>query len=287
MTFSAELKRELCRTEPKPCCATAELYGALLFAHTFTPRLVKVISTHGDVMKRLDKLLIRVAGFGFDQGMTLRDEAKLRLLFDRFGLVQRPGQSVHINHALLEESCCRASFCRGVFLTGGSVTDPEKKYHMEILTPHRHLCRELLPIFYEHGFEPKPAERAGIHLLVFQSSETIADVLTFMGAPLAALKLMDTKMMKEMRNQVNRAVNCETGNLERTVAAATRQIERFAALRKTPKWKELPLQLKATALARMESPDASLAELAESLELSKSALNHRLRKLEGLCGTEK
>lgn len=291
MSFSSELKAELCAApSDRLCCVGAELYGAFLLAQTWNASLLRVVTTHADVSERLRTLLARRFHFEFDVSDTpgrgslmLRDPDKLDAVFSAFGLERVQGRSIHLNHAVLEDSCCHAAFCRGVFLSGGSMTDPEKKYHVELVTPHKHLTRELLPILHEHGFEPRLTERGGVYALVFQSSEAIEDFLTFMGAPLSSLSLMQIKQLKEVRNQVNRHVNCDTGNMERTLNAAARQVALLERLAASPAWDTLPEPLRAAAAARIENPDASLSELSESLGIGRSALNHRLRKLEELC----
>ena len=287
MSFSSEVKHELCAVSTnRPCCSAAELYGAFLFAQVWNDRQLRVVTTHPDVPRRLRDLLVKRFGFTFDgtQGsdapLTIRDNRKLDAIFQAFGLSRAPGLSIHLNHAALECDGCHEALCRGVFLSGGSMTDPEKKYHIELVTPHKHLTRELLPVLHEHGFEPKPVARGGLYALVFQSSEAIEDFLTFMGAPLSSLSLMQIKQLKEVRNQVNRHVNCDTGNMERTLAAASRQVQEFERLRASPVWDTLAPPLQAAALARIEHPDSSLTELSEILEIGRSALNHRLRKLE-------
>lgn len=293
MSFSSDLKAELCAVPAnRLCCVGAELYGAFLLAQTWNASLLRVVTTHPDVPERLRVLLERRFGFGFDTSdapgrgsLLLKAPDKLETIFSAFGLERMPGRSIHLNHAALENVCCHAAFCRGVFLSGGSMTDPEKKYCVELVTPHKHLTRELLPILYEHGFEPRMTERGGVYALVFQSSETIEDFLTFMGAPLSSLSLMQIKQLKEVRNQVNRHVNCDTGNMERTLNAAARQVALFQILPGSSAWEGLPEALRAAAAARMEAPDASLSELAETLGIGRSALNHRLRKLEEICHT--
>ncbi|MDR1736224.1 MAG: DNA-binding protein WhiA [Oscillospiraceae bacterium] len=292
MSFSSRLKAELCAApQGKMCCVTAELYGVFLMGQTWNAELLRVVTTHPDLPARLRALMLRRLGFEFDEAgghggrsLVIHDAKKLDAVFGAFGLERIAGQSIHLNHAALEDNCCRSAFCRGVFLSGGSMTDPEKKYHLEILTPHRHLTRELIPVLHEYGFEPKQTSRGGVYGLIFQSSESIEDFLTFMGAPLASLELMQIKQMKEVRNNVNRQVNCETRNFVRTLDAAARQIDGFGRLRRSREWDGLPEPLKAAALARLEAPDASLSELAETLGIGRSALNHRFRKLEALNG---
>ncbi|MCL2030675.1 MAG: DNA-binding protein WhiA [Oscillospiraceae bacterium] len=287
-SFSSDVKRELCAVPAdRLCCCSAELYGAFLFSQLWNAAQLRLVTTHPDVPGRLDALLVKRFGFTFDGSESaghalrvIRGEAKLNAIFHAYGLERRPGLSIHLNHAALEGDCCRAAFCRGVFLSGGSMTDPEKKYHLELVTPHRHLTRELLPILHEHGFEPRPVTRGAIHALLFQSSETIEDFLTFTGAPLSSLALMQVKQLKDLRNQVNRHVNCDTGNMERTLTASARQMERFERLRGSPAWDTLPVPLQTAVAMRLENPDASLTELAGMLGIGRSALNHRLRKLE-------
>ena len=293
MSFSSRTKLELCRLPAgRFCCARAEIYGALLFGFTFRHNEIRVVTENPELPLRLSRLLGRVFGFDFDslpnaasamgkQTLTLTSKDKLTGLFGDFGYGISGEVALHLNNAVLENECCTAAFLRGAFLTGGSVTDPEKEYHLELRTPHLRLSREVLSLLREADFTPNTAVRAGHHVLYIKASEKIEDFLTMAGAPRAALGLMETKVEKDLRNLVNRKVNCETANLSKTVEAAMRQTEAFERMRRSALWETLSPALRETAELRIRFPQDTLSELCGRFAppLGRSGLNHRLRKL--------
>ena len=198
-----------------------------------------------------------------------------------------PGSSVahHINFGVLEEEHCRSAFFRGVFLAGGSVTDPAKGYHLELATSHYSVNRELLTLLREAGFDPKSAARGANHMAYFKRSEDIADFLTAIGAPLGAMELMNAKAEKDLRGGVNRRVNCDAANLDKAVDAAQAQLEAIRRLEARMPLDELPPKLAEAARLRMENPDLTLTELAQLCRppITKSSLSHRLKKLSELA----
>ncbi len=174
------------------------------------------------------------------------------------------------------------AFVRGAFLAGGSVTDPDKRSHLELATPHRNVSREMTSILLDLGFEPKETQRRGNSLLYFKKADTIADFLTQIGAPVSAMNVMTAKVDKEMRNLVTRRINCDTANADKTVLAAQEQIDAIHAVaRAYGGIYELPEPLQQAAMLRIANPEASLADLARLSDppVTKSCLNHRLRKL--------
>lgn len=292
MSFSANVKTELCRqTIAKKCCAVAECYGVLLYCNTFSASLIRIVTESVSFAERLPKLLRRAFGFGFDeipdapagkQVFQITDREKIREIFAQFGYEAGSSLTLHVNLGVLEDECCRASFLRGAFLAGGSVTDPEKRYHLELTTSHQIVGRETYSLMLEMGFSPKDTMRNGNLVLYFKQSEAIEDFLTLLGAPLCAMSIMEAKVEKDLRNTVNRRVNCETANLTKVVDAAQEQL---LAIRRLD-LDELPPKLRQTALLRLENPECTLSELAGMLDppITKSAINHRMRKLIALSG---
>ena len=185
--------------------------------------------------------------------LTVTDPARIRAMFARFGYDAETNFAHHINFGLLEEDCCRASFIRGAFLAGGSVTDPEKRYHLELVTDHKSVSAEAFTLLLEMGFSPLDAQRGGSRILYFKRSDTIVDFLTALGAPVCAMKIIEAKMEKELRNDVNRRCNCDTANLGKAVNAAQQQIAAIRQLRKSGKLDELPEKLKSAAILREEN----------------------------------
>ena len=192
---------------------------------------------------------------------------------------------LHINFGLLEEECCRASFLRGVFFAGGSVTDPAKRYHLELATSHLQVSRELEVLLRECGYPPKSVARNGSFITYFKQSDQIEDFLTLIGAPVAAMSVMSAKLEKDLRNSVNRRLNCDSANLDKAVEAAQEQLESIRKLQRAGLLDQLPDKLQLTAALRLENPELTLSELAEEFDppVTKSCLNHRLRKITQLA----
>ena len=289
MSFSSEVKQELCRVPlSRKCCAQAECYGVLLYCNTFSPREIRVITESDSFAQRLPQLLRRAFRFSFDrlpdgEGkhiFAVEDPRKLSAVQQLLGGDDR-APALHINFGVLEEKCCRAAFLRGAFLAGGSVTDPRKGYHLELTTSHLSVGREMLALMREMGLEPKAAQRKGNSVVYFKQSDRIEDLLTSIGAPLSAMEVMNAKLEKDLRNSVNRRLNCDNANLDKVVEAAQEQLAAIRTLQRAGLLAQLPDKLQLTAALRLENPELPLSELAEEFDppVTKSCLNHRLRKL--------
>ena len=292
MSFSSQAKAELCQPRPdKKCCAVAESYGVLLYCNTFSPREIRIITSSPDFAQRLPRLFKRAFGLGFDrlppagaagkQSFVITEPVKLRRIFDAFGAEIDASLSHHVNFGVLEEDCCRASFIRGAFLAGGSVTDPAKRYHLELATPHRSVSRETVSLLLDMGCSPKETQRSGNSLLYFKKADAIADFFTSIGAPVTAMNVMTAKVDKEMRNTVTRQINCDSANADKTVTAAQEQLDAIRRLARVWGLDALPDPLKDAALLRIANPAASLSDLAllSIPPVSKSCLSHRLKKI--------
>lgn len=291
MSFSSQVKTELCRsTVLQQCCAVAEAYGALLYCNAFSENEIKIVTESVPFTGRLSPLFRRAFGLRFDEITTslagkttcaIRSREKLRTILRAFGCGDQGILAHHINLSILEQRCCRAAFLRGAFLAGGSVTDPEKRYHLELATSRFHVSRGLYVLLREMDFSPKDTRRKGNHIIYFKQSAAIEDFLTAIGAPLAAMRLMSAKVEKEVRNTVQRQVNCDTANVEKSVEAAQKQISAIMRLEETVGLEGLPEKLHQAALLRLMNPEASMAELARLSDppVSKSCISYRLRKL--------
>ena len=280
-SFAFKAKNEMCRVQlSRQCCARAEAYGVLLYCNTFTPSEVRIITENPEFAARLPKLFHKAFSLRFDQ--TPEGDGRGKLIFR---ITDREKLARVINtlgyDPLLEEDCCRTAFLRGAFLAGGSVTDPEKRYHMELATSHQQASREVSTLLEEMGFLPRSVQRGADALIYFKQSEHIEDLLTKIGAPAAAMDIMTAKVDKEIRNGANRAMNCDMANVNKTLDAAQEQTAAIAKLRDSARWERLPEKLQQTAQLRLDYPEDSLAQLAERCEppVTKSCINHRLRKL--------
>ena len=296
MSFSNQVKTELCRGElSRRCCARAEAYGALLFCRSFTREEIKLVTGTPAFAKRLPELFRRAFKVEFDavtasaagkQTFRLTDPAKLTAVREAFGYEPEAFLAHHINFAVVEEDHCRSAFLRGAFLAGGSVSDPAKSYHLELCTTHFNVSRELAALLREAGFEPKQTTRKSNYITYFKPSETIADFLTALGAPVSAMELMNAKLEKHLRGSVNRRVNCDSANLDKAVDAALEQVDAIQRYARTRGLDSLPDKLRETAELRMAHPELTLSQLSALFQppITKSALNHRLRKLMELAG---
>ena len=190
--------------------------------------------------------------------------------------------SLHLNLPLVEDECCRTAFLRGAFLAGGSVTDPTKGYHLEITTTHNAVAKESYLLLGEvMAFYPKTTQRGGNQILYFKQSDLISDCLTYLGAHVAAMGIMEAKLEKELNNNVNRRCNCDDANISKVVEAAQEQLNAIRILQQRSMYDHLPAKIKQAADAREKNPEASLTELAALMvpPISKPAMNHRLKKL--------
>ena len=293
VSFASATKSEICRNLPqKSCCALAECFGILLFCNTFNAEGIRIITENRDFAQQLPKLFKKAFSLEFDTLPNLSGFGKLifqisntdkiqRIMSD-FGFDARDTLSVHINLPVIEEDCCKSSFLRGAFLSGGSVTDPGKGYHFELATIHQSVAREGFALIQEvMGFAPKTAKRGGGQVLYFKQSDQISDLLIYLGAPVAAMGIIEAKMEKELNNKVNRRCNCDDANTSKVVEAAQEQLAALRTLKKKGLWEHLPQKLQQAAEAREANPEASLTELAAMMEppITKPAMNHRLKKL--------
>lgn len=292
MSFSFDTKNELCKLPvQKLCCARAEAYGILLYCNTFSSTEVRIITENPNFAARLPKLFKRAFNLQFDRQPELgapgkmvfqiTDRKKLDRIINLLGYDPRQHLVLHINFGMLEEECCRASFLRGIFFAGGSITDPLKRYHLELTTFHLQASREMEVLLRECGYPPKSIARNSSFVTYFKQSDQIEDFLTMIGAPVAAMKIMSAKLEKDLRNSVNRRLNCDSANLDKAVEAAQEQMEAIRKLRTAGLLEQLPDKLQLTAALRLENPELTLSELAEEFDppVTKSCLNHRLRKI--------
>ena len=292
MSFSFDTKNELCRLPvQRLCCARAEAYGILLYCNTFHSAEVRIVTENPNFAARLPRLFHRAFGLRFDRQpeegaegklvFQITEKKKLDHITNTLGYDPRQNLVLHINFGMLEEECCRDSFLRGVFFAGGSITDPAKRYHLELTTSHAQVSRELEVLLRESGYPPKNIIRNGSSITYFKQSDQIEDFLTMIGAPVAAMNIMSAKMEKDLRNSVNRRLNCDSANLDKAVEAAMEQLEAIRKLDDAGVLEKQPEKLRQTAALRLNYPELTLSELAEEFDppLTKSCLNHRLRKI--------
>ncbi len=284
MSFTEDIKKELCKSQiTSECCAGAEFLGMLLYSSRFTTDKIRIISSLGDVRKRAQILISALFGHQFceeENGLYTENAELIKAVFDRYGFQFRD-MSVSLNRAVVEEDCCKASFLRGCFLTGGYVTAGKKGYHLELVTPHYNVSRQVSSLLYEMQLEPGTVTRRGNYVLYYKNSEIIENFLFVMGASGGAMDLMLKKVEKSLVNRINRKVNCETANLDKALLASEKQISAIKKLEQSGKLDELSSELKMTAELRKNNPLLSISELAALSDppISKPGMSGRLRKL--------
>ena len=295
MSFSSETKTELCKTAPQDaCCQKAECYGLLLFAKSFAGASVCLSTESLPVARRAAELTARTTSAFVDIStalsrrgsaytLTVSGADQRRRVLSAFGHTGRE-ISLRINRANLENDCCCAAFLRGVFLSCGTVTDPNKDYHLEFIVPFMNLAKDLSALISEaENLELQPAliNRKGAFVVYIKGSERIADLLTYIGAFNAAMSLMQVKMVKEVRNNVNRKTNFETANIDKTVGASAGQIGAIERIMGSVGVDALPEELRELARLRYRHPELSLRELGGMLSepISRSGVNHRLQRI--------
>ena len=296
-SFSSAARAEICRELPhKHCCAKAQCFGILLFCNSFQDDGIKIITESREFACILPKLFKKAFDLDFDSYPSLassgklvfliRDPEKLSEIMEAFGFSAGDTLALHVNYPIVAEECRKVSVPRGALLTGGSVTDPGKGYHLELATTHQAVARETELIVREvMDFTPKAAARGGAQVLYLKQSEQISDFLTCLGAPVAAMGIMEARLEKELNNKVNRRCNCDDANTSKVVEAAQEQLAVIRVLRERGILEGLPEKLKQAALAREQNPSGSLTELAAMMEppITKPAMNNRMKKLAAIA----
>ena len=289
MSFSSEVKNELCRISmQRSCCTRAEAYGALLHASVFSHKEIRLSAENTAVVRRLQALLQRAffvlcepQQAGRKQQLVITQSEEIGRIFDGLGYDRKSHIAYHLNRNIIEEDCCIAAFLRGAFLMAGTVAGPDKKSHLELKSTRQSLSGEETSLLLELGLSPKQARRGSAWLLYFKDNAGVEDFLTHIGAPHAAMELMEAKVEKNLRNTINRQVNCETANLVKTADAAARQIAAIRAVLESDGEEAFPEALRETVRLRLAYPTDSLAELAQRFDppISKPGLSHRLKKI--------
>lgn len=295
MSFASDTKKELCRIKPQRCCRKAECYGLLLFGRSFSPQAVSLTTESLAAAHLAAEFAAEVAGAVMDisvpqtsrkdavctvSAMGEEQAAKVLVCFGHSG----HEISLRIGFANLENDCCHAAFLRGVFLACGTVTAPEREYRLEFAVPYMNLANDLAGCIrdvLELDLEPRVSRRKGAFVVYVKGGSRVADFLTFLGAPDAAMELLQVRMLKDLRNTVNRQTNFETANLEKTASAAAQEVLAIRKIRQSGKLSALPDDLQELASLRLQYPEMSLRELGQQLSapLSRSGVHHRLQRI--------
>ena len=290
MSFSSEVKQELAKQSGKSRhCQIAEL--AALVA--FDGKRQQLIGDAGDVLDSENPLLQEKYGLLLAQLFHVNIEEIDTLPPERIlETIKMWNQSLRcaditetVNGILLQQTCCRRAYIRGAFLAGGSISDPNKSYHFEIVCHTLEQAQQLKELMEFFETEPKIVERKERMVVYLKEGSQIVDLLNVMEAYVSLMNLENVRILKEMRNSVNRKVNCETANINKTVNAAVKQMEDIKRIRDTIGFDNIPEPLAEIAQARLDYPEATLKELGTYLDppVGKSGVNHRLRKLAAIA----
>lgn len=305
MSFSSRVKEELSRQiSPARHCQIAEIAAIISLcgkiqidendqycikistenvavARKYFTLLKKTFNISTDVVIRHNAYLKRSRTFG----VAVTEDADARRVLLATKLLDDQGEVGEnlsiVKNLVIQNPCCRRAFIRGAFLAAGSISDPERFYHFEIACTTEEKARQLQSIIATFGLEARIVVRKKYFVVYIKEGSQIVDILNVMEAPVALMELENIRILKEMRGSVNRQVNCETANINKTVSAAVKQIEDITLIRDTIGFDSLPENLEEIARMRLEKPEATLKELGESLDppVGKSGVNHRLRKL--------
>lgn len=308
MSFSAETKNELARILPENyCCSLTELAALVRLAGSiqivgYKKLNLKITTELNSVARKIFKLLKN--NFGINTTISVnknqvlkRNNSYVLMVTSEMGAeklmkelgILAPGDGFYtvnkVPKELIKHDECVRSFIRGAFLGSGSISDPGKTYHMEFVTNNEDFAKSLKDLINALGFNCKIVARKNNYVVYLKESEQISDLLSIIGAHNALLSLQNTKIVKAMRNNVNRIVNCETANLSKTVNAAVRQVENIKFIEQKIGISSLPENLQEIATIRLEYEDMTLKELGEKLNppIGKSGVNHRLRKIEEIA----
>lgn len=288
MSFASDVKNEILSAERSECCRFAMDYAMILFGRDFSAEKFSLLTANEAVASAYSNALFRFSGVlpeseftnGGNYRIMLSGKERAVKVLDAVSHSESVPKR-RINFANLREQCCFASFIAGVFLVCGTVTNPDKDYHLEFAVPTKGLCDDLAKLFDEFEPVPKTVLRAGSYMVYFKNSSEIEDILAFMGAAECSMAVMGAKMFKDVRNTVNRKVNFENANMARTVAAAGKQFEAILFLKEKVGLDNLPKELQEIAALRLENRELSNSEISKLLseKLSVSGVTHRFRRL--------
>lgn len=284
MSFSGEVKDELAKhINSARHCQLAELAAIVSFCGQFGQdkegRFTIGFQTENEALVRKGFTLLKKL-YNIEPDVSLTEQ-EIQDILQKAGGTEEP-----VNPLTIKNSCCKRAFLRGAFLSVGSMSDPRKGYHLEFVCTSEKKAKQLQEVIREFDIEAKIVLRKKYYVVYLKEGSAIVDLLNVCEAPVSLMNLENLRILKEMRNSVNRRVNCETANISKTVNASARQIEDIEYIREHYGLGRLPEALREMAEVRLENPDAPLKELGECMTppVGKSGVNHRLRKLSELAG---
>ncbi|MDE6640877.1 MAG: DNA-binding protein WhiA [Acetatifactor sp.] len=284
MSFSSEVKVELAKhISPARHCQIAELAAIMNFCGQYGRDsegnyTIGFQTENEEVIRKGFTLLKKTYNIRNSVALSEQD---MQGILQKLGSLEEP-----VSRLIVKNACCRRAFLRGAFLSVGSMSDPAKSYHLEFACIDERKAKQLQEMMSGFGIESKIILRKKYYVVYLKEGSGIVDLLNVCEAPVSLMNMENLRILKEMRNSVNRRVNCETANIAKTVNAAARQVDDIEYLRIHYGFQNLPPALREMAEVRLENPDASLKELGEYFNppIGKSGVNHRLRKLSELAG---
>ncbi len=288
MSFCVQVKNELISIRPSGCCKPSLVYGFMLFGRSFSLKSISLQTANESVARAYCDLIFSVYKINptLKCGGNIKPTYKADIISeaDRLKILATVdfgiGENV-IDKSFFHRDCCAQSFIRGAFLACGNINDPEKEYRAEFNVKNEKLAEELCELLKNYGIVMKKSVRqSGVQLYVKESS-AVEDLLTLMGAGKKTLDIIDTKILKEVKNNINRVGNFDSANISRTVEASIKQRTAIEYLEKADRLYSLPQELLDAALLRKNNPNATLKELCRLSDtpLTVSGLNHRLKKI--------
>lgn len=285
MSFSSSVKEELAKQISKSRhCQLAELAGIIEMTGRVDEKTgcLSLDSENMLLIQKYAMLMKRAFGTDITKALDAQETGKVLAALKITAL---PVNKQATDRLLVMQTCCKRAFIRGAFMAAGSISNPNKAYHFEIVCHTIDQAVQLEGLLRDFDTDAKIVERKGHYVVYIKEGAHIVDCLNIMEAYVSLMKLENVRILKEMRNSVNRKVNCETANISKTVNAAVKQIEDIELIRKMRGLDDLPPQLREMALLRLEYPEAPLKELGGYLDppVGKSGVNHRLRKLSAIA----
>ena len=295
MSFSADVKKELTKTISSACCYKAEAFGMLLYGRAFGITEISLMTESKEVAERYSSFIRDLTGITPTTDVTkagnykiyIPDRADRLKILNFFGYTGKE-LALRINLSNLEQTnddCCSRAFLRGAFLVCGSITDPEKDYHIEFTVAKAKLCDDLVQIIGDMGLKCKKIIRNNSFVIYSKEAESVEDFIGSMGANNAFMEIVRTRAMKDIKNQINRRSNFEAANMSRSIEAGLKQVAVIEEILKKISLEDMTKDLSQLCSLRLENPDTSLDELGQMMNppLSRSAISRRFKKLEKIA----
>ena len=309
MSFSSDTKAELCMSIPdKRCCMLAEITGLLRCCGSVrfvgmnkvayrlvtenaavARKIIRLMKEYFDIRMELNISKSMVLKKNHFYEMIITEDMRCEAILRETGILRvRNGFnnfSFEVDESIIKKKCCTRAFLRGVFLGSGSVTDPGKGYHLEIVCANPVFARDIQKVMNQFRLGPKEMQRKDTTVVYLKDSNMISDFLGIIGASKSLLELENTKALKETKNRANRVSNCDDANIEKTISASQRTIEAIKKIQRVKGMDWLPPKLQEIAVLRLEEPESTLQELGQLLDppLGKSGVTHRLAKIEEMA----